>query len=214
LGTNAKTWGFTGGVLDAGEDQIVFKDNLCNFKVTSFPSLRFDPFVYADANKKGETYRDGTDISLEDPCIGKEFEKLVHITSEMSDRIRDAEIEHCNDHHRAFDLTYGRYIAMVRALAGGFPGQDQKNCQHTANEVFKDMSGFNLGELGAKFLCLSTKTQLRDKGDPSWHGIDLGKPTYAKDCKSAVYTPDFKTALPEVGKHPSAEIITGCGVKE
>ena len=214
-GTNGKTWGFTSGVLDAGVDEIVFDGGVCKFKVTSLPSLTFKPFVYTQANKKkDEKYMDGTDFGFDGPCVGKTFDKRVHITSEMSDRIRDAEIEHCNDHHRAFDLTYGKYIAMVNALPKGFPGTDQKNCQHTANEVFKHSTGFNLGQLPDKFLCLSAKTQLRDKGDRAWHGIDLGKPTYTKDCKFVDYTPDFKTASPEVGKHPSSEIITGCGVKE
>ena len=213
-GTDAHTWGFTAGVLDAGVDEVVFEDPLCKFKVQSLPSLSFDPFVYTEANKKGENYPGGTDISLEKPCIGKRFEKHVHITPEMSGRIKDAEIEHCNDHHRAFDLTYGKYITLLNSLSHGFPGRDKESCQHVLNETFKDTTGFNLGGLPDKFLCLSKKTKLRDTGDPEWHGIDLGNPTYAKDCKSADYVPDYKTAMPEVGKHPSTEIITGCGVKQ
>ncbi len=213
-GTNPRTWGFTAGVLDAGTDEIVFDGSVCKFKVTSLPNLTFTPFVYTAANKKGEKYADGTDVPLEKPCLGKRLDKYVHITSEMSGRIRDAEIEHCNDHHRAFDLTYGKYIGLMKAFDHGFPAQDLSGCKHTVYEVFKSMTNIKLGELQDKFACLSLKTQLRDDGDTPWHGIDLGPPTYARDCKSVTYTPDYKTAMPEVGKHKSEEIITGCGVKE
>lgn len=210
-GADSHTWGFTNPVLSSGVQQVVFENGICKFKVTSLPSIAFDPFVYTRANKKGEHYLDGTDISLDQPCVGAPFEKHVQITPEMSEVIRDAEIEHCNDNHRAFDLTYGRYITLIKALSGGFMGMDVSNCNDVVAHVFKDIAGFEPGDLVDKMTCLSRKSQLRDK--PDWHQFSLGTPKYAKDCKSATYTPDYTTTNPEVGKHSSAEIIKGCGVK-
>jgi hypothetical protein len=214
-GTDSRTWGFTNPILDTGTYDIVFEYPFCKFKGKSLPSLTFDPFVYAAATKKGETYLDGTKVSPDRPCLGKTFEKRVHITPEMADSIRDAEIEHCNDNHRAFDLTYGRYISLIKALGSAFPGTDVDHCREIVSDIFKDSAGITPGQLLDKMFCLSAKSpQIRDGGTTPWHGILLGEPKYAKDCKSAEYTPDYKTASPEVGKHKSEEIIKGCDVKE
>ena len=216
-GATPTTFGFTSGSLFSGVDEIVYNGNYqCKFKVTSLPGLTFDPFVYTVENKKKtDTYAAGTVIPLEKPCLGKTLDKYVHITPETSQRIKAAEIEHCNDNHRAFDLTYGRYVAIMNALKDGFAGTDQQTCEATINSIFKDRSGINVSELPKKFSCLAAKTLNRDGNDPtSWHGVNLGEPKYSKDCKKATYAPDYTTVLPQVGKHPSSEVIKGCGVKD
>ena len=59
------------------------------------------------------------------------------------------------------------------------------------------------------FKCLVKKaTDTRDEKPNQWHTLHLDRfAKYSKDCKSVTYNPD-KTALPEVNKHRSEDVIS------
>jgi hypothetical protein len=112
--------------------------------------------------------------------------------------------------HQAFDLSYGKYLSAGKKLVTGFPAKDSKTC---SSEILKRLvqdAGIEIAKWKTVADCLLEKTLERDK---SWHVVDPGKESISKDCKKVTYTPDPSSNLTEVCKHPSSELIKGCGEK-
>jgi hypothetical protein len=180
-----------------------FKDGVCSAKVTE-AVLSFERFI----SVKAGTFQLGTSTPPGPPCKGKNLDVFITITPPMAKRIKEAEIEHCHDAHRAFDLTYGKYNAAAKALAAGFPAKDRAACNAETLARLLKATGIDLSKWTTVADCLFAKTLKRD--EKGWHTVDPGNPVFAKDCKSATYTPDAKKTLKELGK-PTAEIVKGCG---
>ncbi len=136
------------------------------------------------------------------------------ITPQGAQKISDGEQEHCNDFQFAFDISLKQYTAAVNALAGSgrvFP--DDKAVETALTRT----TGVAPGNWQSVFVCLAQKSLLRDprnKGGASWH---TPRPTRltptSPDCKDLrLIVSDG--SLPEVGKHPSSDIIKGCGEKQ
>jgi Domain of unknown function (DUF4157) len=136
------------------------------------------------------------------------------ITPQGAQKISDGEQEHCNDFQFAFDISLKQYAVAVNALASGgrvFPNDKAVETALTST------TGVAPGNWQNVFVCLARKSLLRDprsKGGPSWHTPRPTRltPTFP-DCKDVrVIVSDG--SLPEVGKHPSSDIIKGCGEKQ
>jgi hypothetical protein len=183
-----------------------FIDGTCKVKLTEEPKLTFKYFVYT----KPGTYLIGKATPQGGKCTGKEMEAYLTITAKIAERIKQGEIEHCKDLYQAFDLSYGRYLSAAKNLEAGFPAKDNATC---ASEIFKRLAqqvGIETAEWKNVADCLIDKTLERDK---TWHAADFGKQNISKDCKKVTLTPDPSTTLTEIGKHPSSEVIKGCGEK-
>lgn len=130
-----------------------------------------------------------------------------------TNKIGEAEQEHCNDFQYAFDISLKQYADAVNALAAKktvFPNHQAVEAALTRT------TGVAPAKWQSVFNCLVQKTKLRDPtnpGDPSWH---TPKPFFqaprVPDCKEARAF-IYDAGLPEVGNHPSSEIIEGCGEK-
>jgi hypothetical protein len=200
------------GAVSPLEADILFDNNVCKTKVKSAPKFSLKGFIYA---KEGD-YPRGKENPTRPPCKGKPLDVYVHITPEVSGRIRDGEIEHCNDIHRAFDLTFAKYLGVFKALEGGFFAADAQSCQQVVSKIALDVTGIEPSKLADTFLCLFNTSKSRDEAPNHWHTLAWGQPEtakYAKNCKSVIYTPDVKSALPEIGNHRSEDVVKGCGVK-
>ncbi len=193
------------------EADLLFENNLCRTKVKSGPGFSLKG-LFA---KEGD-YPRGKETPTRPPCKGKQLDVYVHITPEISERVRDGEIEHCNDIHRAFDLTFGKYLAVYKALEGGFFQPDSQSCEQAVSKIALNVTGIEQSKLGDTFKCLLNTTKSRDDDPNRWHTLVWGQPEtakHSKDCKSVTYTPDVKTALPEIGNHRSEDVVKGCGLK-
>lgn len=186
-----------------------FKKGTCNVKLSE-AKLSFKYFMFT---KEG-TYLIGTaedkSKSKTDPCSGKKMDAKLTITRAMAERIKQGEIEHCNDAHRAFDLSYGRYNEAGKNLASGFSAKDQAECNKQVLDRLGKAVGVDTSKWKTVADCLLAKTLKRDE---SWHKVKLGDPSFDKGCKTATFTPDPKKNLTEVGKHPSTELVKDCGEK-
>ena len=180
-----------------------FKDGVCSAKMSK-AVLSFERFI----SVKAGTFKLGTSTPPEPPCKDKNLDVFITITPPMAKQIREGEIEHCHDAHRAFDLTYAKYNAAAKVLEAGFPAKDKAECNAETLARLKKATGIEISKWKSVADCLFDKTHERDTN--GWHTVDPGDPVFAKDCKSATYTPDAKKTLTKLGK-PSAEIVKGCG---
>jgi hypothetical protein len=147
-------------------------------------------------------------------CPSRKYPVRWIITPQGAQKISDGEQEHCNDFQFAFDISLKQYAAAVNALASSghvFPNDKAVETALTGT------TGVAPGNWQSVFVCLARKSLLRDprsKGGSSWHTPRPTRltPTFP-DCKDVrVIVSDG--SLPEVGKHPSSEIIKGCGEKQ
>lgn len=146
-------------------------------------------------------------------CASQKYPIKWYITTQGAQKIMEGEQEHCNDFQYAFDISLKQYAEAVNSLAAGhrvFPSQK------AADAALKRITGVAPADWKTVFVCFAQKSLLRDpgpRGGPSWH---TPRPTLLAprwpDCKEAraIIT---AASLPEVGKHPSSEIIKGCGEK-
>jgi hypothetical protein len=200
--------GITDATADPGGVELIFKDGYCQTKVTAEPKLTFGHFMYT----KDGTYPLGREAGT-DQCRGKAVNAFLHVTPDLADRISQAEVEHCNDMHRAFNLTYQAAIQIFHTLENpGIKTGDPNRCGDVIGAKVKDAIGVEPAKLADAYTCLYNKS--KDRDDAKWHTVERGKPKYDAGCQSVTYSPDAKTALPELAKHSSEEVVKGCRVKE
>ena len=127
-------------------------------------------------------------------------------------KIREGEIEHCDDLQYAYDVTFGWFAQVVDGLIA--KGKTFPN-EAAAFRHLKKLTGADPTNWPSIFGCLIGKTKLRDgkKFSNGWHTprVKAQPPRLDDSCKfSRVYitgAPNF----PELGKHPTPSVITGCG---
>jgi len=128
-------------------------------------------------------------------------------------KIGEGEQEHCNDFQYAFDISLKKYAEAVNDLASkGRVFSSHKDVEAALTRT----TGVAPAKWQSVFNCLVQKTTLRDPprpGDPSWHSPRpfLDAPRFPKCQEARAFISD--ASLPEVGNHPSSEIIKGCGEK-
>jgi hypothetical protein len=127
-------------------------------------------------------------------------------------KIREGELEHCEDLQYAYDVTFGWYAQVVDRLIA--KGQTFPN-EAAAYKHLKKLTGADPTNWPSIFSCLIKKTELRDgkKFSNGWHRPQVkGQPPRLDDsCNfSRVYITGASN-FPELGKHPTPSVITGCG---
>lgn len=199
-------FGFTSPHLEEPTNlALQFQDGKCSVK-WSEAKLSFPSFLYT----KPGTYKVGTRRPDRAPCKDKTTAMYVVIKPEVSERIRQAEIEHCYDAHFAFELSYARYNKAVSDLGAGFATTGEK-CQDEIIQRLSRAAGLEFAKWFDVGSCLWKTLGIRDgKG---WHHVELGTAVFDDKCTTATYTPDEKTVLPELWQHPANEIVKGCGEK-
>jgi hypothetical protein len=130
-------------------------------------------------------------------------------TKDGAQKTAEAEQEHCSDFQWAFDLSLQRYADAVNALA------ISKRVFSSAKAVettLTKQTGAAPSAWRGIFECLTQKTLIRDSN--LWHTPRPLKtaPVYP-DCKEAKVT-IWGSSYPNVGNHPSSEIIKGCGERQ
>jgi hypothetical protein len=127
-------------------------------------------------------------------------------------KIREGELEHCEDLQYAYDVTFGWYSQVVDRLIA--KGQTFPN-EAAAHKHLKKLTGADHTNWPSIFSCLIKKTELRDgkKFSNGWHTPQVKSqvPRLDDSCKfSRVYITGAAN-FPELGKHPTPSVITGCG---
>jgi hypothetical protein len=191
------------------------KASRCSAHVKSFAEMKINKLIYA---KEG-IYDDGTEETPAHRACAqrKVVAKKMQIRPDAAKKIREGEIEHCEDKRLAFALSWGKYNQAIRDLEGdycaaGAGGATEDICSKEFAQRFKNRTGIEFEKRRAVADCLLDKTKLRDSEVPGWHIAVPTSVSYAQDCSAVTYTYTAQS-LPEVGKHPSAEIVKGCGEK-
>ena len=181
-----------------------FTKGQCSVKLSK-AKLSFKPFVFT---KEG-TYVFGPAVDKSGTCKGK-LDHILRITGPMAERIEQGEREHCEDVRLAFSLSYEKYTKACEDLGAGFPAANAKECSAQVSARLKDAVGIDPSQWTKVADCLVKKTMERDSKEKGWHLARL-EGSFDKDCKHFTSTPDPNKSLPEVGKHPSSELVKGCG---
>jgi hypothetical protein len=196
-----------------------FKGGMCGLKVLKEAAFALKRFVFT---APGSYRLEEGDIARLQPapgsCKGAPLDRYVEISPAVSDKIRDGEIEHCNDFQLAFDRTYGVYNTAARDLekAGPFPTTDEAACQSAVELDLSARAGVDVGRWKKTYICLIDGSgETRDKIN-KWHTMYWNLGTQTVDCSTSRYTitPDLTTTKPgyapnfsEVGKHPSTAVV-------
>jgi pyrrolidone-carboxylate peptidase len=135
------------------------------------------------------------------------------IAADGANLIRDGEIEHCKDITLAWQLSMARYAAAVNKVA-----RDKTVFADdaAAEKYLEAKVGVHPNQWLNVFQCLLGRTLERDHhpaGGRGWHEPEIqprGEKRPDPTCKflRAIINKD---SLPEVNKHPSAEIVKDCG---
>ena len=179
----------------------------CAVELKDEPELRLEHFVYTAAGE----YDDGLT-----ECSGRQAPKKLKITGPMSEKIKEAEIEHCKDITFAWEQTWARFIPYLKALFFEGPGWNvigddrHKFCRTAGRALVKKQLGIAFDDLRKVAICLINKSQDRDNKPNELHTPDLGPPEKAAGCEQVTFTPDPES-LVHVGTHPSEEVVKGCG---
>jgi hypothetical protein len=177
-------------------------------KVTVQPTtaaLPLIPSVYTDAG----TFIEGVAMvfgSNPEDCRSKKYPIKWTITPAGADLIKAGEAEHCADFQLAFDISLGRYAAIVNGIAQS--GKTFAN-HNAAERHIRKLAGSASTDWLSIFICLAKKTLARDSHIHTPRPR-TDAPTQADGCefaKSVIHG----GSLPEVGKHPSSEFIKDCG---
>jgi hypothetical protein len=196
----------------------------CKLTITDEPRLRFIHFVHTKAGD----YKFGTVTIPFDPCKGKVGDLYFRITPDMAEKIKQGEIEHCEDEKIAFSLSWERYMQAIREVAATeIPGNDVPACETEVYKRLTEKTGIEVSKWKSVAQCLLDKTLERDN---IWHKVEIfsggaidpdkvSKFILDANCTSLTLELDHTKLLTEIGndkhqKHPSKDLIKGCGEKQ
>lgn len=156
------------------------------------------------------SFQEGTVIFFNngDPldCPGKRYPVLYSLDQGARKKIREGEIEHCTDIQLAFDMSIKKFADEINRLTAA---RKIFSSQKSAEKYFEKFSGSKPSAWPDVFKCLAKKTEDRDVN--KWHTPLFRKipPTYKNNCAGM----EIKLgtgSFPEVGKHPSIDVVKGC----
>jgi hypothetical protein len=160
-------------------------------------------------------YADGTEKVTSGPCAGKIVARTLRITKDGAKKLRQGEAEHCEDEKLAFALSWGKYNQASKDLEGEYcaagikvSSGNETICDKEFYKRFAERTGVEWEKREQVANCLHDKSKLRDT--KTWHDVVPTNALNAKDCSAVTYIYDSGSA-PQVGQHPSAEIVKGCG---
>lgn len=170
--------------------------------VASLPSI---PSVFTGSGSFLEGERTVTKQGPLD-CDTKKYPIRWTITDQGATKIAEGEQEHCADFQHAFDISLKRYAEAINVLAA--TSTVFINDADAKAKVVKAV-GASPENWRSIFICLAGKTRMRD---PHWHKpiANNRAPNWDSGCKFAMSIISG-SSLPDVGQHPSSEIIKDCG---
>jgi hypothetical protein len=188
------------------------KSKKCTISILNEGKFELDPFVFVQPG----TYRYATDTKTDPKCPDKTLELHVKVTPDMAEKIKQGEIEHCEDYKRAFALSTAKYNRAMRDVKaeGKFSAKDRKTCADKIKERVFSKLGISSDKYDAVRNCLRKKSLERDtKG---WHTVNVSATVdrvVDKKCTKIIFEldPNHKDMLPELGKHPTKDLIKDCG---
>jgi Domain of unknown function (DUF4157) len=164
---------------------------------------------------KADTFIEGTGVVLSQEraeCAGGKVPLQWRISPSGAAKIREGEMEHCEDLQYAYDLTFGWYAQVVDGLiAKGrtFPSEA------AAFKHLQKLTGTDPANWPSIFGCLAKKTENRDgrKFTTAWHTprVKALPPRLDDSCKFSRVFVTGAANFPELGKHPTPNVINGCG---
>jgi hypothetical protein len=218
LGTVRSNAGVSRDILgvtraNTGNQRIEYqelKGSLCKATIREYESLSFNPFMYTGPG----TYDDGTEIVPAGRACpaGITIPRRVRIVETMAQKLRDGEVEHCEDHKLAFALSQGKFNQAIKDLEGGYcpGGMGAPDCQGEFAQRFKDRTGIDFNNRLTVSQCLHDKSKLRDDPTTGWHNVIYDDWFYAPDCSVVTYIAS-PGMMRHINRHPSSTIIQGCG---
>lgn len=163
---------------------------------------------------KADTFIEGTAVVLSQEgadCPGGKVPLQWRIFAPGAAKIREGEMEHCEDLQYAYDVTFGWYGQVVDGLiAKGrtFPSEA------AAFKHLQKLTGTDPANWSAIFRCLAKKTEKRDgrKFTNGWHTpqVKALPPRLNDSCKFSRVFVTGAANFPELGK-PTPTVINGCG---
>ena len=136
---------------------------------------------------------------------GKKYPVQWRILPGGAQKIREAEMEHCEDFQYAFAVSLRRYADVVNDLAAK---KKVFASQKAAEKYVTGVVGPGPDTWADVFTCLAEKTKLRDTRN--WHTPrPLIKPPQISD--NCDFVRAYVSSVPDVGKHPTPDVINGCG---
>lgn len=153
-------------------------------------------------------------------CPRDSYPVQWRITPSGAAKIAAGEQEHCNDFQYAFDVSLRRYAEAVNQLA---QSQRTFSGSRAANRYLTRVTHVSPANWQTVFECLARKTLLRDTvargAARGWHtpiSRNLGPDDRAIRARHRCRYFERRitaSSLPQVGRHPSSQIITGCGLR-
>ena len=138
-------------------------------------------------------------------CHGQ-YSEDVRVFPDGEKRIAAAELEHCQDYRYAFDISLGCYADVVNDFSKKgtkFPSRE------AAVDAVTKRVGLEPDAWVQRYIDLLDKSELRDAN--GWHTAIKSAPLQldpqAHPCHSSFPNEIGRRSYPEVGKHPSSEII-------
>ncbi len=185
---------------------------LCTINILNEGKFELDPFVFVQPG----TYRYATDTIADPKCPDKKLDIHVKVTPDMAEKIKQGEIEHCEDYKRAFALSTGRYNRAMRDVRaeGKFSARDRQSCAVEIKKRVFSRLGIASDKYDAVRNCLRRKSLERDAR--GWHTVNVSATVgraVDKKCTKVIFEldPNHKDMLPELGKHPTKDLIKDCG---
>lgn len=148
------------------------------------------------------------DTRAAEQCNGR-YTATVSVSAKGAERAKAAEMEHCKDYKYAFDISLGCYAGVINDLAkknATFPSQQ------AAEDAVTKKVGRPPGQWSAYYIHLLDQSATRDSKEKKWHiPVDpnpLGvTPVGTGHCAAASKIVVDQHSYPELGRHPSSQII-------
>ena len=164
---------------------------------------------------KADTFIEGTAVVLSQEraeCHEGKVPLQWQILATGAAKIREGELEHCEDLQYAFDVTFGWYAQVVDDLIA--KGKTFSS-EAAAFKQLEKLTGAHPTKWSSVFTCLAKKTERRDgvKFSNAWHTprVKALPPRMADSCKFSRVSITGGANFPELGQHPTPDVITGCG---
>jgi hypothetical protein len=186
-----------------------------NCRIGNIKEAKFslEHFVYV----KPGTYRYGTQTRQHSSCGNKDLPLHIEVTTAMAEKLKQGEIEHCQDLKRAFAFTFMRFNKAAREIQAEAPtpAQNQAACTNDIKARLAAKMGTGTYDgFGPIRDCLFGKT--KDRDTQGWHDVNINI-TSAKNpdagCNKITHVLDPANAgmMPELGKHSTRKLVKGCG---
>jgi hypothetical protein len=136
------------------------------------------------------------------------YDIVWKLPDDGADKVKKAEAEHCTDIRLAFDLTLGRFASSLNNLAAA--ERTYSSEKQAVDEAVKWV-GVQPSQMIFEFAKMAGAT--RDRDSQGWHTAKCVTPDHCQTpdpdknkCRGYIRVLDA-ASLPEVGPHPSSEVI-------